>query len=170
MAKGLPPFALAFKPRVKVTTGAFTGDPVVAVRPMFGARFTRFGTTYPAPLHPDAQLPPGAVVVPRGMAFGRLLGSYGIPTQWGGFGNDTPNTLTISGVTKDSTGAVLGGCKVHLFTTDLDTLVAQITSDPTTGVYSFTGVGMGRNYYVVAYKAGSPDVAGTTVNTLTGTG
>jgi hypothetical protein len=77
----------------------------------------------------------------------------------------------IFGVTKDSAGVVLPGCTVHLFRTSDDVLMKQITSDAA-GAYMFQGVGIGGGgataYYVVAYKAGSPDVSGTTVNTLTG--
>lgn len=73
----------------------------------------------------------------------------------------------ISGITKDSTGAVLGGCLVSLFYTQGDTLICKMLSDATTGEYSF-GMGPSLDCYVVAYKAGAPDVAGTTVNTLVG--
>ena len=78
--------------------------------------------------------------------------------------------LTIFGVTKDSTGAVLGGCTVHLFRTADDSFVTQIVSDATTGAYRFTQQGLSSQqfYYVVAYKTGSPDVTGTTINTIVG--
>ena len=72
---------------------------------------------------------------------------------------------TISGVTKDSAGAALGACMVQLFRTPSDTLVQEVVSDAS-GNYSFDNPGSGP-FYVVAYKQGSPDVAGTTVNTLT---
>jgi hypothetical protein len=83
-----------------------------------------------------------------------------------------PTDFTISGITKDSTGAVLASCTVHLFRTSDDVLIKQITSGAD-GSYSFGNLGGGglgglSSYYVVAYKAGSPDTAGTTVNTLTG--
>ena len=75
----------------------------------------------------------------------------------------------ISGVTKDSTGAILGSCNVQLFETITDQYISDTTSDATTGAYTFRNVSpMSRAYYIVAYKAGSPDVAGTTVNTLVG--
>ena len=74
---------------------------------------------------------------------------------------------TIVGVTKDTTGAALGSCVVQLFRTPSDTLAAETTSDAT-GSYSFDNPGSGP-FYIVAYKAGSPDVAGTTVNTLAAT-
>jgi len=72
----------------------------------------------------------------------------------------------LTGITKDSTGAVLGSCVVHLFYTDTDILVNEVTSDPTTGAFSFLiGPNAGK-FYLVAYKPGSPDVAGTSINTL----
>lgn len=76
--------------------------------------------------------------------------------------------LHISGVTKDSAGAVLGDCVVQLFRTINDAIIEETTSDAN-GIYSFATVALGTQYYVVAYKTGSPDVAGTTVNTLIGT-
>jgi hypothetical protein len=76
----------------------------------------------------------------------------------------------ISGVTKDSSGAALGNCIVSLFQTGVDSLLQRATSDPTTGAYSFSMFDApGRTFYVEAYKAGAPDVAGATVNTLVAT-
>jgi hypothetical protein len=72
----------------------------------------------------------------------------------------------ISGTTKDSTGAALGSCVVDLFYTRDDTLAAKVTSDAN-GAFAFL-IGPNLSCYIVAYKAGSPDVAGTTVNTLVG--
>lgn len=74
-------------------------------------------------------------------------------------------SLLISGVTRDGSGVVLGACEVDLFDTDTDTLQGRTVSDATTGAFSFSA-GMGRTYYLRAYKAGAPDVAGTTVNTI----
>ena len=71
---------------------------------------------------------------------------------------------TISGVTKDSAGSVLGNCVVQLFRTSDDGIVYESTSDAN-GVFKFYNAS-GGPFYIVAYKAGSPDVAGTTVNTL----
>ena len=72
--------------------------------------------------------------------------------------------VAITGVTRDGTGAALGSCVVDLFYTSNDTLRAQTTSDGS-GNYSFI-VGPGAKHYMVAYKPGSPDLAGTTVNTI----
>jgi hypothetical protein len=71
----------------------------------------------------------------------------------------------ISGVTRDSAGNALGNCIVDLFYTPTDTLAAKVTSDAS-GNFSFS-VGPSIQCYIVAYLPGSPDVAGTTVNTLT---
>lgn len=76
-------------------------------------------------------------------------------------------TYTISGVTKDSAGAVLGGVTVDLFDTATDTIISTTVSDATTGGYKFFANNVTTNY-AVAYKTGAPDVAGTTVNTLVG--
>ncbi len=71
---------------------------------------------------------------------------------------------TITGVTKDSTGAALGNCVVQLFQTWNDTLVMETVSDGS-GNYTVYPTGSAP-YYIVAYLAGGTDVAGTTVNTL----
>jgi hypothetical protein len=75
-------------------------------------------------------------------------------------------TFSLSGVTRDSAGTPLAGCVVDLFLNSEDTLVATTTSDGS-GNYRFTLSGNSQTYFVRAYKAGSPDVAGTSVNTLT---
>lgn len=75
----------------------------------------------------------------------------------------------ISGVTRDSAGAVLGTCVIDLFLTETDLKIDTTTSDAN-GVFEFRSTAPITNYYMVAYKAGSPDVAGVTANTLTGSG
>lgn len=74
----------------------------------------------------------------------------------------------ISGITKDSTSTPLPFCTVQLFNTNDDTYIGEVTSD-SVGAYSFTLDGNVNPKYAVAYLVGSPDVAGTTVNTLTPT-
>ena len=79
---------------------------------------------------------------------------------------DFKGSFTISGTTKDSAGAALGSCAVHLYQTGSDIEIGETVSDGS-GLFSFT---LGNNsgyFYIVAYLPGSPDVAGTTVNTLT---
>lgn len=73
----------------------------------------------------------------------------------------------LTGVTRDSAGAALGACTVHLFLTQGDLEVAEMVSDAS-GNFSFSvGTGTGTKYYIVAYLPGSPDRAGTSLNTLT---
>ena len=104
-----------------------------------------------------------------------VLGPRLIPV--GGIGHSlrsTPNlkapqffgSFSLSGVTRNSSGVALGNCVVDLFLNSEDTLVATTVSDGS-GNYRFTLSGNSQTYFVRAYKAGSPDVAGTSVNTLT---
>lgn len=74
-------------------------------------------------------------------------------------------SFSISGVTRDSAGTPLANCSVDLFLTAEDTLVASTVSDGS-GNFSFTLAGNSQNYFLRAYKTGSPDVAGTSLNTL----
>lgn len=70
----------------------------------------------------------------------------------------------LSGVTRDSSGAAIGGCRVELFVTAMDVAIADTISDAG-GNFAFDMPGTGP-FYLVAYKAGGPDLAGTTINTL----
>lgn len=71
----------------------------------------------------------------------------------------------IIGTTRDSSGNPLGNCIVQGFQTSTDTFVGQVTSD--TAGYFELPTSYSGNHYLVCYKAGSPDVAGTSANTLT---
>lgn len=81
---------------------------------------------------------------------------------------ETQQNYTISGVTRDSTGAALGSVTVYLFALIVDTpvLAATVVSDAS-GNYKFY-VAPAQAYWIATYKAGSPDLAGATVNTLVG--
>jgi hypothetical protein len=74
----------------------------------------------------------------------------------------------ISGITKDSLSAPLPNCTVQLFNTNNDAFIAEVVSN-SVGYYEFTLDGNVNPKYAVAYLVGSPDIAGTTVNTLTPT-
>jgi hypothetical protein len=78
----------------------------------------------------------------------------------------TQTAKVIVGQTKDSGGSPLGNCIVQGFLTAGDVYVGEVTSD--TGGYYRLPTPYTDAHYLVAYKAGSPDVAGTTVNTLVG--
>jgi hypothetical protein len=71
----------------------------------------------------------------------------------------------ITGITRDSSGAVLGNCQVVLFKT-IDNMPCCITTSDANGYYEFSIDGNTQARFAVSYKTGSPDVAGTTVNTL----
>lgn len=78
-----------------------------------------------------------------------------------------PARYIISGVTRDSTGALLGSATVDLFDTATDTIRGTTISDAN-GNYLLDAQ-IDSTYYLVAYKTGAPDVAGTSVNTLVAT-
>jgi len=72
----------------------------------------------------------------------------------------------ISGVTRDAAGNAVGNCIVDLFYTQDDVKAATVQSDDS-GNFTFL-IGPNLQCYIVAYLAGSPDVYGTTINTLVG--
>jgi hypothetical protein len=102
---------------------------------------------------------------------GSGIGPIGVP--WDRYGRGKPfrsrnfstSPAMIRGVTRNSTGVVLGACTVQLFRTLDDSFQGEVLSDAVTGEYAIWGP-VGGPYYIVAYLAGAPDVAGTTVNTL----
>lgn len=71
---------------------------------------------------------------------------------------------SLTGVSRDNSGVALGGATVKLFRTWDDTMIASTVSDGS-GNWTLYPASSGP-YYLVEYKSGSPDVAGTSVNTL----
>lgn len=71
----------------------------------------------------------------------------------------------IIGTTLNSVGSPLASCLVQGFLTVGDIFVGETTSDAG-GYYELPTQYVGQAHYLVAYRAGSPDVAGTTVNTI----
>jgi len=71
----------------------------------------------------------------------------------------------LSGITRDSSGNPLGNCMVQLFRTQDDLFVNEVISD-NGGFYRVGSPYRNTQHYLVAYLAGSPDVAGTTLDTL----
>ena len=76
-----------------------------------------------------------------------------------------PRTPYITGVTRDSLGTPVPNCQVFVFKTAGEVLVAAGTSD-SSGVYLLPVPSYTDNLFVVAYRADSPDIFGTTVNWL----
>lgn len=141
----------------------------IALRTSRGARLQPGPSPIPAvpfiyAIQPLYYVRPSPLKTPKGVP---LLTSRGAFVFQGA--TPLPATrLLISGVTRNAGGGILGSCVVKLYQTSTDQLMETTTSDPSTGAYSFSAVGLSEAYYVVAYKAGSPDVAGTTVNTVVG--
>jgi hypothetical protein len=78
----------------------------------------------------------------------------------------TSQRLGFVGVTRDAQGAPLGNCTVRVFRTSDGALVHETVSDANG---AFLGCAYdGNAYFLVFYKSGTPDVFGTTVNTLIG--
>jgi hypothetical protein len=71
----------------------------------------------------------------------------------------------LVGTTRDSNGNSLANCIVMGYVTSTDQFVGQVTSDAS-GYFSLPTQYGAVNHYLVAYKAGSPDVAGTSSNQL----
>lgn len=71
---------------------------------------------------------------------------------------------TLTGISKDSAGVALGTCQILVFTTADKRLVVETVSDAS-GNWSVP-LYISGPFFTVEYKVGSPDVAGTSVNTL----
>ena len=113
------------------------------------------------PLAPAPTMPQPIVFAGIGAkAFGRLFGRAL-------FSGTTPTRLTISGISRDSAGAILVSATVKLFRSDNDVLVETTISDAVTGAFTFYNVGLG-DYWEVGYKVGVPDITGATLRSLRG--
>lgn len=74
----------------------------------------------------------------------------------------------IAGITRDSSGNVLGACMIYLFNIlgGMPMITGCTTSDAN-GIYRFY-VSPSYIYWVVTYKDGTPDVGGVSANNLVG--
>lgn len=88
------------------------------------------------------------------------------PTELGNQGHQ--GRKFIMGQCQDSGGGGVSGAVVQGFRTSTDEYVGETTAD-SNGNYELGVPYPGENHYLVAYRAGSPDLAGTTVNNLQGT-
>lgn len=87
---------------------------------------------------------------------------------------DYRTTYTISGITRDKNGNVLGSCEVTLFKSDtatppVYTYIDNTTSNAVTGAYSFTVYDQDARYMVYSIKDDIPHVFDATDNELQGT-
>lgn len=81
-----------------------------------------------------------------------------------GAGTQTKNFLR--GVCKDSTSAIVANAIVQGFVTGTDAFVGEVTAGADGTYLLGTEQLKSTPHYLVAYKPGAPDIAGTTVNTL----
>ena len=81
-------------------------------------------------------------------------------------GDNASHTWTLSGFAYTITGLVVSNATINVFRTDTNVLTATTTSS-SNGSWSVQMPSGGFTYYVTAYLANSPDLAGITVNTLT---
>jgi len=73
----------------------------------------------------------------------------------------------ITGITKDGSGVPVEGATVRAFRTEDNAYVAQADSG-LGGAYTVQVANDITDHFLVAYKDGAPDIAGTSVNTLRG--
>lgn len=87
-----------------------------------------------------------------------------VPFSCDGEGSQSKNFLR--GTCKDSGGTPVANAIVQAFVTATDAFAGEVQGN-TDGTYTL-GVEQSKAtpHYLVAYKVGSPDIAGTTVNTL----
>lgn len=84
-------------------------------------------------------------------------------------GEGTSISRFIKGYTKDASAVVVANATVQAFRTSDDFYLGQDVSRLDGSYTCPVDVAAGTACYLVAYKAGAPDVAGTTVNTITPT-
>lgn len=100
---------------------------------------------------------------PRGLNYPDLFEPFSCD------GEGTQTKRFIKGTCVDSSDVAVSGAIVQAFVTSDDRYVGEVQSRDDgsydLGVETIAGV----QHYLVAYKPGAPDTAGTTVNTLTST-
>ena len=74
--------------------------------------------------------------------------------------------LGFNGFTRDASGGVITGVTVKCMLTATDTKQSEAVSDAD-GVFVVSTAEAG-GHYLIFYKTGTPDISGTTVNTLLG--
>lgn len=136
-------------------TANWSLDPGIGVSPVRATNVRRLSTMYQAPDQTSRPNPAAAVTSPM------LDETSGYNKVMGDLNN------RIVGVSRDAAGSPLGNCVVKVYRTEDDSVVATVQSD---GSGNWTAYPNAPGpYYYVEYKAGSPDVFGTSPNTNTAT-
>ena len=86
--------------------------------------------------------------------------------EWNVYTTGSRHRMVFTGQTLNAAGSPLGGCTVQLFNTATGLLVDTQTSDAG-GNYKVTDPN-NVACFMIAYLPGSPDIAGTTIDELTG--
>ena len=99
----------------------------------------------------------------RGMGTGAqvsYIGGGSETPRWGAMPEQSgsQSMRRFMGITRDSAGAVLGSSVVQGFLTANDQYLREVVSDAG-GWFDLPSEFVSVNHYLVAYKAGSPDVA-----------
>lgn len=102
-------------------------------------------------------------------ADGAAMRDLTYPDLYEPYSCDGPGTQSmnfIRGSCKDGSGVAVANAIVQAFVTATDQIAGEVQAN-TDGTYS-VGVQQSKAtpHYLVAYKAGSPDITGATVNTL----
>lgn len=84
-------------------------------------------------------------------------------------GEGTQSVRFIKGTTKNADGTPISGAIVQAFVTADDRYVGEVQSREDGSYDLGVSTVAGTQHYLVAYKPGSPDITGATVNTLTTT-
>lgn len=77
-----------------------------------------------------------------------------------------PAAYTLSGITRDNTGAVLANCVVDLFYAGGDKQRYASTVSDANGAYTFVSGDNVSTFFVVAYKDGATPVGGSSLQSL----
>ena len=127
----------------------------------FGARW-KFVTLWPPSMQMSGDRSDGYAQIGQDAA----AAGWWSPPQRANRGNGS--TKFIMGRCKDVAGNGVSGATVQGFRTVNDQFVRETVAG-SDGSYELATEYPGEGHYLVAYRAGSPDIAGTTVNTLQGT-
>lgn len=112
---------------------------------------------------------PASFVSPWWPAVNGFLGDPGTDfgmlaaKMWGEYDQaaGASSSYGFSGVTRDAAGSPVGGVTVKCFRSADDFKTCEVTSDAQ-GNFSVSTPYYPDTHYLVAYKSGSPDIAGTT--------
>jgi hypothetical protein len=116
-------------------------------------------------LWPSTRIAGGDVA---GMGYAPVQADLGVSGAYEPFSCDGAGTQSIKfvqGRCEDVSGNPIAGATVQGFVTSTDAFTGEVFSG-VDGSYAVPTQNPGVAHYVVAYYPGSPDLAGTTVNTL----